>query len=107
MFIIRESSFGGSGKLQLQLCDPLMVFEAIKMCLIGFLLDFSGLNDASDVTQQFIKASITVHFKSALNKTFMKVIFKNILAKQFQCISLLIKSYAIVVTVYMLTKQVL
>lgn len=85
MFIIRESSFGGSGKLQLQPCDPLMVCEAVKMCLIGFLPNFSGLNDASDVTQQFIKVAITVHFKSALTKTFMKVILKNILAKQFQC----------------------
>lgn len=83
MFIIRESSFGGSGKLQLQPCDPLMVCEAVKMCLIGFLSDCSGLNDASDVTQQFIKVAVTVHFKSALTKTFMKVILKNILAKQF------------------------
>lgn len=84
MFIIRESSFGGSGKLQLQSCDPLMVCEAVKMCLIGFLPDFSGL-DASDVTQQFIKVAITVHFKIALTKTFMKVTLKNILAEQFRC----------------------
>lgn len=84
MFIIRESSFGGSGKLQLQPCDPLMVCEAVKMCLIGFLPDFSGL-DASDVTQQFIKVAITVHFKIALTKTFMKVTLKNILAEQFRC----------------------
>lgn len=84
MFIIRESSFGGSGKLQLQPCDPLMVCEAVKMRLIGFLPDFSGL-DASDVTQQFIKVAITVHFKIALTKTFMKVILKNILDEQFRC----------------------
>lgn len=80
-----------------------MVCEAVKMCLIGFLPDFSGL-DASDVTQQFIKVAITVHFKIALTKTFMKVTLKNILAEQFRCNSQK-KLYHSGYCLYKLTKQ--